>query len=119
MNPFADLKWDRGGGNTRPDFTDTEIARIFRLARESQDTVIKWGNLLAAYGGDEQNEELADLHARDIECIRGVWVAHISLGRRAGGWQMCQLLRRPPLGVLVVDRPPATGAGNVMLRGLF
>jgi hypothetical protein len=76
-NPFKELKWDRGKDKQRPDFTPTERARILRLALDA-DPVIKWAMWLAAFGG-YQNEELADLHARDIEesIIPGVWLLHV------------------------------------------
>jgi len=75
-NPFADLEWDRGKENPRPDFTPEERGRILRLARSAEDPVIKWGNWLAALGG-YQNEELADAHARDVYRKNGIWVLHI------------------------------------------
>jgi Phage integrase SAM-like domain len=75
-NPFADLEWDRGKENRRPDFTREERARILRLARSAEDPVIKWGNVLAALGG-YRNEELADAHARDVYRKNGIWVLHI------------------------------------------
>jgi hypothetical protein len=85
-NPFADLEWDRGKENTRPDFTPDERARILRLARDA-DPAIYWGNWLAAFGG-QQNEELADLHARDVECINGIWAIHIREDNRTAYQQL-------------------------------
>ena len=68
-NPFADLEWDRGRQNSRPDFTPEERRCILLLSREA-DPAIKWGNWLAAFGG-QQNEELADAHARDVVYLDG------------------------------------------------
>jgi hypothetical protein len=45
------------------------------LARDA-DPAIYLGNWLGPFGG-QQNEELADLDACDIECINGIWVIHI------------------------------------------
>ena len=85
-NPFADLEWDHGKENTRSDFTPDERAQILRLARDA-DPAIYWGNWLAAFGG-QQNEELADLHARDIECLNGIWVIHIRENNRTTDQQL-------------------------------
>jgi hypothetical protein len=90
--PFADLEWDRGKENTRPDFTPEERRRILLLSREESDPAIKWGNWLAAFGG-QQNEELADLHARDIECINGIWAIQIREENRAPGQDLKTLAR--------------------------
>jgi integrase len=68
------VKFDRGASDKRPGLTDEERARV--LALECQDPVIKWCNLLAAYGG-QRSDELASAHSRDIECVNGIWVMRI------------------------------------------
>src|SRR5215472_12405999 len=80
-NPFARVKFDPGQSEKRATFTSEERARILTLARDSKDPIIKWCNLLAAYGG-QRNEELADAHTRDIECIDGTWVMRLRMKHR-------------------------------------
>jgi hypothetical protein len=102
-NPFADLEWDRGRKNSRPDFTSEERRRILLLSRKA-DPAIKWGNWLAAFGG-RQNEELADAHARDVVCLNGVWVIYIREENRAPGQYLKTLARTRmvPLHSAILD----------------
>lgn len=101
--PFADLEWDRGRKNSRPDFTPEERRRILLLSRKA-DPAIKWGNWLAAFGG-QQNEELADAHARDVVCLNGVWVIYIREENRAPGQYLKTLARTRmvPLHSAILD----------------
>jgi integrase len=81
-DPMSRVKFDRGASDKRPGFTDPERARVLVLARECRDPVIKWCNLLAAYGG-QRNDELASAHSGDFECVNGIWVMRIRTVHRS------------------------------------
>jgi hypothetical protein len=118
-NPFADLEWDRGRKNSRPDFTTEERRRILLLSREAG-LAIKWGNWLAAFGG-QQNEELADAHARDVVCLDGTWVIYIREDNRAPGRDLKTLARTRmmPLHSSILDEGFLEFAKSVGNRPLF
>lgn len=68
----------------RVDFTDGERTLILSRARESDDPVIKWPNLIASVTGAGTGE-IVDADTRDVEVVDGITVFHIRTDHRAYG----------------------------------
>jgi integrase len=68
----------------RVEFTDDERKLIVSRARESDDPVIKWSNLIASITG-AGTAEIIDADTRDVEVVDGIVVFHIRTDYRAYG----------------------------------
>jgi integrase len=74
-DPMSRVKFSRGKGEEREDFTPEERRLILTLAREAG-PVIDWCNWLSSFNGARLSE-ITDAHTRDIVLVEGVWVMKI------------------------------------------
>jgi integrase len=74
-DPISRIKFSRGKGEERDDFTPEERRLILTHARDAG-PVIKWCNWLSSFEGARLSE-IADAHTRDIVLLEGVWVMKI------------------------------------------
>jgi integrase len=75
-NPMIEIRIRAGEGEKRLPFAPAERDRILLAARESNDPVIKWCNLLAGFLG-LRLEEIAEMDTRDIYFQNGHLVFHV------------------------------------------
>ena len=74
-DPMSRVKFSRGKGEEREDFTPEERRLILTLARDAG-PVIYWCNWLSSFEGARLSE-IANAHTRDIMLVEGVWVMKI------------------------------------------